>query len=162
MSQANEGPKRLRRLVKVSTTSTLMTGAPCYPETRSLYLIPGSNPKKSRRSHDNFNGQDGYDSHDGFDGQYGHDSLDGFDDHDGHDDQDGHDGHDSHDGHDNHSSPDGYSEWNFLMQRNFRRRHWWTMIKPLWQGLDGQEYLSFSQVQIALLSHDPRRVSRLH
>ena len=43
--------RRLRRLVTVSTTSALMTGAPCYPDTRFLHSIPGLSPKISRRSH---------------------------------------------------------------------------------------------------------------
>ena len=54
----------------VSTTSTLMTGALCYPGTRSLYSIPGSSPKRLRRSYDGFdrpnglNGQDNHNCHD--------------------------------------------------------------------------------------------------
>ena len=59
VSRAKERQGRLRRLVTVLTTSTLMTGAPCYPGTRFLYLIPGLSPKRSRRSHVGHEGQDG-------------------------------------------------------------------------------------------------------
>ena len=58
--------ERLRRLVTVLTTSTLMTGALCYPGTRSLYSIPGSSPQRLRRSYDDFDSQYGGDSHDKF------------------------------------------------------------------------------------------------
>ena len=44
----------------VLMTSTLMTGALCYPGTHFMYLILSSNPKKSRRSYD------GHDSHNKF------------------------------------------------------------------------------------------------
>ena len=65
MSRANEEPKRLQRLVTVSTTPTLTTGALRYPRTRSLHLIPRSISKKPRKSHDGFEGHDGHDGHDG-------------------------------------------------------------------------------------------------
>ena len=90
--------KSLRRLVTLATTFTLMTGALCYLKTHFLHPIPGSSPKKLRKSHDSFNDQ------------YNHNSYDGFKDHTGHDD------------HDNHSSPNIYSKWNSPMQKNIQRR----------------------------------------
>ena len=80
----------LRRLVTVWTTSTLITGTPCYPGMRSLYLIPGLSPKRLRRSHGSLNGQDSHKSHVGFDSHNSHD---------------GHKNHNGHDGHDNHCGP---------------------------------------------------------
>ena len=59
-------PSQKKRLVTVLTNSTLITGAFCYPGTRSLYSIPDLSPKKSRRSHDDFNDQYGHDSHNKF------------------------------------------------------------------------------------------------
>ena len=82
-----EGQRRLRSLVIVSTTSTLMTGALCYPGTRSLHLIPGSSAKRSR-SHD------GHNSHGGLNDQNSHDGYKGFDNHDGFDSHNNHDSHD--------------------------------------------------------------------
>ena len=59
-------PSQRRRLVTVLMISTLVTGALCYPGTRSLYFIPGSSPKKSGRSHNGFNDQYNHNSHDKF------------------------------------------------------------------------------------------------
>ena len=61
-----------KRLVTVLTTSTLMTGALCYPGMRFLYLIPSSSPKISRRSYDSFDIHDGYDVHDNYSSAKGH------------------------------------------------------------------------------------------
>ena len=74
----------------VSTTSTLMTGALCYPGTRSLYSIPGSSPKRLRRSYD------GFDRPNGLNGQDSHDVQNGLD------------------GHDNHSGPNGHNKVNAM------------------------------------------------
>ena len=56
----------------ISTTSTLMGRAICYPKTRFLYSIPSSSPKNLRRRHDGFNDQYGHDSHDGYDSYDNH------------------------------------------------------------------------------------------
>ena len=56
-----------------------MTGVLCYSDTRFCYLIPGSSPKKSRRSYVGYDSHDGFDSHDGLNGQDGHNDQDSFD-----------------------------------------------------------------------------------
>ena len=64
--QAKKGQQCFRKQVTVLTTFTLKIGALCYPGMHFSYLIHGLSPKKSRRSHNDFNDQYGHNSHNGF------------------------------------------------------------------------------------------------